>query len=674
MSETNPSQPSKQTVRSETRRFWKKLFLGGLVLLCLFGFVVWICLFHEVPLEISPETTYITEPLTADGRQVDYFRAIELMRYPPNMKTDENGFRMIIRAIGVLKDTAGKSYATAQIYEKLGLDPAVPPTMTFEDPLEFIQRYVDSQPSEEPESGNPEAISSMPGEGFPDMGLGSSYYGYVEKPDPEEEFEEKITRPWTAEELPMMTEWLKANEPAIDLIAKAAQQPNFVIPWFRENENEVLILLLLPEQQRLRSFARALSTRANYRIAQGNLDGAIDDIIALKTMGRHAGHNGCIIEHLIGIALEGMANSIEIAASVKHQPTEAQLQRLLNIYIQTTVSKIPPREDTQRNALIERYILLDTAQKFLAMSTNEKRETLGTYHELAHVFYALDYFGSNQNIFMKSVNQAYDSPERYPDTMKDLYSSLNPNLLFPSYRSKFYGKLFASFVISYGDGIFYEAVKRSQRLDQLQAITLALLIYEKQYGHLPPAWTVDGQGKPLHSWRVLLLPYLGEEAKKLYEKIRLDEPWDSEHNQPFHEAAIPFYQCPGAELAPGETLYSVVVGPKTAFRGGKGVKFNELGSHLANLILVTERKSPVCWMEPNAELTKETLSGEIEADSSDSKLFGFRSGSVQALECDYLSEPYPDLPDAMLGSGSPPSWENLQKLLEGNMEKIDSDE
>ncbi len=41
---------------------------------------------------------------------------------------------------------------------------------------------------------------------------------------------------------------------------------------------------------------------------------------------------------------------------------------------------------------------------------------------------------------------------------------------------------------------------------------------------------LDSSGKPLLSWRVLLLPYLGEQEAKLFERFRLEEPWDSEHN------------------------------------------------------------------------------------------------------------------------------------------------
>jgi hypothetical protein len=64
----------------------------------------------------------------------------------------------------------------------------------------------------------------------------------------------------------------------------------------------------------------------------------------------------------------------------------------------------------------------------------------------------------------------------------------------------------------------------------------ALQLYRLDHeGQLPPAFTVNAEGKPLHSWTVQLLPYLGNEAEELYTKIRLDEPWDSEWNAQFHK-------------------------------------------------------------------------------------------------------------------------------------------
>ena len=68
--------------------------------------------------------------------------------------------------------------------------------------------------------------------------------------------------------------------------------------------------------------------------------------------------------------------------------------------------------------------------------------------------------------------------------------------------------------------------------NNLKQIGLALQNYLSSEGSFPPAYVVDSAGRPVHSWRVLLLPYFdGREAdvvrnKLLYEAYRFDEPWD----------------------------------------------------------------------------------------------------------------------------------------------------
>ena len=63
------------------------------------------------------------------------------------------------------------------------------------------------------------------------------------------------------------------------------------------------------------------------------------------------------------------------------------------------------------------------------------------------------------------------------------------------------------------------AARRAQCVNNLKQIALALSQYEQTYQALPPAYTVDAKGKPLHSWRTLILPFL--EQSELYKKIHL---------------------------------------------------------------------------------------------------------------------------------------------------------
>ena len=61
----------------------------------------------------------------------------------------------------------------------------------------------------------------------------------------------------------------------------------------------------------------------------------------------------------------------------------------------------------------------------------------------------------------------------------------------------------------------------------MRNIGIALICADTAEGQLPVA-IYSKDGKPLLSWRVMLLP--GLERGKLYEQFHLDEPWDSPHN------------------------------------------------------------------------------------------------------------------------------------------------
>ena len=76
----------------------------------------------------------------------------------------------------------------------------------------------------------------------------------------------------------------------------------------------------------------------------------------------------------------------------------------------------------------------------------------------------------------------------------------------------------------------------------LRVIGLALQSYHASYGCYPPAYTTDVTGRPMHSWRALILPYAGEEA--LFQTYRLDEPWDGPNNSRLAGRMPAVYGCP----------------------------------------------------------------------------------------------------------------------------------
>ncbi|MEX0713888.1 MAG: DUF1559 domain-containing protein [Pirellulales bacterium] len=144
-----------------------------------------------------------------------------------------------------------------------------------------------------------------------------------------------------------------------------------------------------------------------------------------------------------------------------------------------------------------------------------------------------------------------------------------------------------------------EAARRSQCSANLKWIGEAIYNYHDHYGSLPPAFIADENGRPMHSWRVLLLPYL--EQKSLYDQYDFNEPWDGPNNSRLAASMPAIYTCPSDDSSPGQgiTSYVVVAGQGTAFDGSKAAAFRDIGDGVANTVLVVESSgTQINWLEP----------------------------------------------------------------------------
>ncbi len=133
---------------------------------------------------------------------------------------------------------------------------------------------------------------------------------------------------------------------------------------------------------------------------------------------------------------------------------------------------------------------------------------------------------------------------------------------------------------------------------RLKKLAAAFDAYVAEHGHYPLAATVAKDGTPLLSWRVALLPYLGE--KQLYAEFRQNEPWDSLHNKKLIAKMPAEFNKPHAFLRNyGKTNAQVVTGPGTLFDGLKEVKKPSKGTP----ILALESDGPTVWWTKPADLT-----------------------------------------------------------------------
>ena len=134
--------------------------------------------------------------------------------------------------------------------------------------------------------------------------------------------------------------------------------------------------------------------------------------------------------------------------------------------------------------------------------------------------------------------------------------------------------------------------------NNLHQIAVAIHQYQATYGHLPPAAVRGKDGRPLLSWRVLLLPFL--EQNELYTEFHLDEPWDSPHNQPLLQKMPRVYAAVGAGkgASADATFYQVFTGKGTAFETDGLVVPKDFPDGPENTILVIEAGQAVPWTQP----------------------------------------------------------------------------
>lgn len=156
---------------------------------------------------------------------------------------------------------------------------------------------------------------------------------------------------------------------------------------------------------------------------------------------------------------------------------------------------------------------------------------------------------------------------------------------------------------------------------------LALHNYYERNQHFPPAYLADKEDRPAHSWRVLLLQYVG--ASPLYDQYHFDEAWDSPHNRalagglPIGMSRVyPCYHCASdRDSNKLDTSYVLVVGSDTFSPGPRGRTKEEFTGGTSYTAAVAEMsESGIPWMEPR-DLSFDTMSFKI----NDPKGVGIRS-------------------------------------------------
>ncbi len=179
------------------------------------------------------------------------------------------------------------------------------------------------------------------------------------------------------------------------------------------------------------------------------------------------------------------------------------------------------------------------------------------------------------------------------------------------------------------------AAGEAQARNNLKQIGLAMHNYNDATGSFPPAFSADAQGKPLLSWRVHILPFLGE--AELHKQFHVNEPWDSEHNMTLvSKMPAVFASSDDLELtSQGQTRLVVPTGAGMAFEGKDGIKIRDFLDGTGNTFIAVEvaADAAVTWTQPDdLAIDVNEPFRNLGGSRGDHFLAAFVDGSVRSIK------------------------------------------
>lgn len=223
--------------RARRRSLLRVAVVGAIVV---FGMLVWGLFGPDVPIRVSRDTTYLTDPLAADG--LPDYRAAMLSAMGPAPKPEDNAAVELLQVMWPLGIQATDLPA---VCKALGI-PDVAPVESLQEPSK-------------------EAAAEM-------------WRGML---DPSGRW-----RPWAGAEFPEIEAWLVAQAAALDRLVAAMDRPRCWLPWPVLLGSESNVCQSWGPNMRCRDVANKLCWRAMWHAGAGRHAAAWQDIRAVYRFSR----------------------------------------------------------------------------------------------------------------------------------------------------------------------------------------------------------------------------------------------------------------------------------------------------------------------------------------------------------------------------------------------------
>lgn len=334
---------------------------------------------QEPQINVSKETTFVTEPTTENGF-VDLISAINA-KHSAGVTSGNNAAAVIYTELGLNPDAIwNQEPEIPQMADRFFAELGVPKPLASNDKFMSLSNYLLSQGFE----ANSEKFRHIQDQ------QGQAQQNY-----------------WSREEYPQVAGWLDRNKQHLDAIAQGVMREEYFCPINSTAEKgttgQALIATLLPHIQSIREVARALNCRALMHAKIDENAEAWNDLLAAYRLGRHVRKGPFLIDALVGIAVEAITNHSALIFIEHSKPDDETAAKYLS-----DLAELP--EQTAMAELVnfsERLMFVD----IVAMLAYDKnRDVLGVEDGLLQLngLIKKSRLDIDWNIILKNANQWYD--------------------------------------------------------------------------------------------------------------------------------------------------------------------------------------------------------------------------------------------------------------------------
>ena len=315
-------------------------FISGAIAIAVVGAVIWPgwgqVAGTRPAFTIGRETTVVDGPVNADGT-IDYVAAMNAL-YSRGVTAENNAAIPLLAATG---DARAMNFERS-VFDALKIP--IPEEASTLDSLEDYAKSVNDPTSDEVLGTMDDAI---------------------------------LKAPWTDADYPLAAAWLKASGKAFVLMEEGCGRTQMYIPVI-STKTPASFSEALPPLAFVREVARAMTTRAMYRVGMGDVIGGLADLRRTRLLARLSVKNGLLISYLVGMAVDYTALQAYQGILAKGALTAEQLQE-----VKKAISEFPvlPEFDYE-SGMGERFDTLDALMKCIRGDTQEvmqsMADTLGT--------------------------------------------------------------------------------------------------------------------------------------------------------------------------------------------------------------------------------------------------------------------------------------------------------